>query len=337
MGFARKGGSEAKRDGVVQQAFADAISAQEPAAGITRLLLRDQLDRGRMNPTHMRAMAQLCYEFDCKSDEWLNKPTQVFLEWWRRHRDLRTNPSARRTNCALTLDPAVLEESYVCEALAGVSLFPYQSGAGQAWPVSGEIRCFPSLIGGYDIVIRRCWLQVDAGKLCEIETSEEKALRLDGTYGKVQVTWQGGKRQRPIYNVEGSAGSIGRVALPDDFCKARGLAHGDVIILRLAVYTADLERVAKDDDGMPERDAGRRRSDSVSLRRKDHTTMGFSISQTGRRVKKSATCSRRNGTTNSPKRCRYASISLRRCSSSSAAMPSKIAADAGYSPRSLAA
>lgn len=274
MGYGRDAGAEDKRNSINQQGFADAIGKQEPAATITREALRDQLDEGRMNPTHMRALARLCHEFDCAWDAWLKGSASAFLERWRQHRDIRTKPGARRTDRPLQLYPARSEESYVCENLAAASLSPYQTAAGEAWPISGELSCFPSVIGGYEVAVTRCWLQVDAGRLCEVEVSDRAARQLQGTYGKVQVAWQGGQKSRPICNVEGLDGYIGRVVLPDDFCNVHGLTHGDVITLRLAVYTADLDRVVKDDDGVPKnRDAGST-ADSISFRRKDYETMG---------------------------------------------------------------
>lgn len=184
-------------------------------------------------------------------------------------------PSTERdTSRLLAQAPGAEVNSFVSEVLASVDLTLKQSPAGEAWPVIGELRCGIAVIGGYNIAIGRCWVQVDGGPLSEVTYTDGSTVRIDGHHGPVAVTWAGGSKQRPVCNVEGLAGLIGRIELPDDFCKVHSLAHEDIVTLRVAVFVGDLERVANDDDGVPVADQKRPVSDSISFRRKDFQTMG---------------------------------------------------------------
>jgi hypothetical protein len=110
--------------------------------------------------------------------------------------------------------------------------------------------------------------------MCEVTFDDSETRQVNGNPGPVALTWVGGSRKRPSCNIEGLKGLIGRVQLPENFCKVRNLAHGDVVTLRVAVFVGDLERVANDDDGIPSTDQSRAGGDSISFRRKGYQTMG---------------------------------------------------------------
>lgn len=185
-----------------------------------------------------------------------------------------SSTSERVTQRLLTQMPETGATSFVSEVLAGVELSLKQSPAGDAWPVLGELRCGIAVIGSYNVAIGRCWVQVDGGPMCDVSYANSDTTKVEGNHGAVAVTWVGGTKSRPVCNVEGLAGLIGRVELPDDFCKVHNLAHGDVVTLRLAVFVGDLERVDTDDDGVPIANRTTPPFDSISFRRKDYQTMG---------------------------------------------------------------
>ena len=258
-----------KRSSINQQTFAEAIAKQAPQEGVTRELLRDQIEQGAMRRSHQAALAKLCAGFSIEEKVWKIGSADDFMRWWEEWRARRTTPEAQ--NARLELVPGGREESFICERLASMWVTLNQSAPGEPWPITGEISCFPSLLERVEIAIKRVWLQVDGHGRCTIEHGAE-IYEAKGKFGPVYMEWAGTAR-RPTCDIRADRGCLGRVSLPDNFCEAHGATAGTIITARLAVFIRDIGP-AGNDDGEPENGEAQLMEDTYSWYRPGYKTMG---------------------------------------------------------------
>jgi hypothetical protein len=242
-----------------QGRFARAIAEQASGEGITRELMRDQIEKGAMRVTHQRALSTLCFGFPISDSKWRDASADDFMDWWTTWRHRANSPTS---DVQLALVGIAREESYVCERLASIWITLNQSPPASPWPITGQMRCYPSPLP-IEVAIKRAWLQLDGRGRCTFKYNVGSS-DIPGEFGPVHFMWAG-TSQRPTCDLRADQGYLGKVDFPDNFCEAHGLTPGTVVTARLAVFIKDLEPVVK---------GTRQKAETYSWHRPGHKTLG---------------------------------------------------------------
>jgi len=264
--------------------------------GLTRSEIRGAVEKenGRepSNKLNTDAQCKLAknFNFSVNWPEWIdpqaNRLTQAaersdtadhFKERYLRDNKSRTNgqpTQPRRTDGRLKVSRPYAAQAFDSH-LACIDLHASQPGAGEPWPISVDLICWPAPVEGVVIAVKRGRLQIECDKAHTTDLRDRAGYPDGADYSREAckiVIRPAGHSQQPSWEIVADPGPIGLLSLPHDFCPVFDIAAGDTIAGSFRAYIKDLDLVElhePDDDG----DVASR-EDSFSFMRADFRILG---------------------------------------------------------------